>query len=140
MQTVDQFGMPYRMKIDHEKSVLKSTLGSVCSILMAIVIFTYAYIKIEVFLLKSDVDIMQSTIDSFFEDDYEFSHSQGLNFAIAFTAFDNIEEPILDPSLGKVIFNSFTWGEYANGTFFTTREEIESHTCSREELGLVEGG
>ena len=33
-----------------------------------------------------------------------FDNSQGINLAIAFTAFDNEEEPTLDKSIGEIVF------------------------------------
>ena len=33
-----------------------------------------------------------------------------MNFAIAFTAYDDETEPILDESLGELVFNSYSWG------------------------------
>ena len=60
----------------------------------------------------------------------------GMNFAIAFTAYDNERESILDPSYGRLIFNHYSWGPDQNGTYKSIRKEIPSHTCSTEELGL----
>ena len=59
-----------------------------------------------------------------------------MNFAIAFTAYDNENENILDPSYGRLIFNHYSWGPDENGNYKSVREEIPSHPCSREELGL----
>ena len=47
---------------------------------------------------------MQSTQAHHYAEDYVFNFEQGLNFAFAFTAYDNVKEDILDPSYGKIIF------------------------------------
>ena len=67
-----------------------------------------------------------------------FTSEMGLSFAIAFTAYDNETEDILDASYGKLVFTTYEWGEDEAGNPFLSYDEIPSHTCSREELGLVE--
>ena len=93
------------MKIDEDESILQSTMGSILSIIMMFMVGLYAYQKTEVFLLKKGVDITSATNDSFFDDEYEFSYEDGLNFAMAFTAYDEVSEPILAPEYGKIVFN-----------------------------------
>lgn len=39
-----------------------------------------------------------------FADDYRFTVENGFNLAVAFTAFDNEPDPILDKSYGEVVF------------------------------------
>ena len=56
------------------------------------------------FIEKKDVDIMSSTMISYIDETQVFDHSQGLNLAMAFTAFDNHPEPILDKSIGELVF------------------------------------
>ena len=60
----------------------------------------------------------------------------GLNFAAAFTAFDNELEYSLDPSYGTLNFVVNEWGAYQDGSFFSKVEEIPSHICSKDELGI----
>ena len=60
----------------------------------------------------------------------------GLNFAVAFTAYDNEREEILHPSYGSLTFTTYEWGEDEKGEPFVKFENIPSHTCSKEELGL----
>ena len=56
--------------------------------------------------------------------------------AVAFTEYDSETEPILDETIGKVVFVSYSWGEHANGTVWREIKEIPSHTCSPAELGV----
>ena len=81
------------------------------------------------------MDIASATVDSHFDQDYQFSYEHdGMNFAVAFTAFDRVTEPILDPSYGKLVFNAWSWG--IKGDFLTDREPLGTHQCTKEELGL----
>ena len=113
-------------------------MGTLCSLFMFLVVIAYAYQKTDVWYTKKDIDIQYSTQDAYFTDDDVFDFKQGLNFAMAFTAYDNEIEPILDASYGRIVFNEYTWGGLdENGNFLpAVVKEIESHTCSREELGL----
>lgn len=88
------------MKLDRDRDVLQTFMGSTCTILIAIITILYAYQKTDVWLGKKDVDIMSSVIESHFNDSYVFSHANGLNVAVAFTAYDSEREPILDKSIG----------------------------------------
>ena len=33
----------------------------------------------------------------------------------------------------------YKWGQNEDGSYYSVKEEIPSHTCSAEELGLTEG-
>ena len=59
-----------------------------------------------------------------------FSYEQGLNIAAAFTAYDDVEEPILDESIGELVFKAYTWGlNEETGKYEVSRNVIKSHTC-----------
>ena len=103
---------------------------------MIIIVCAYAYIKVDVFFLKKDIDIMAAIQDDFYDEHYVFDHSKGMNFAFAFTAFDSETEDILDPSYGKLAFVRYEWGETEDGEYFYNLDEIPSHTCTKEELAL----
>lgn len=59
-----------------------------------------------------------------------------MNFAIAFSAYDNEREDILDPSYGNLQFTTYEWGEDENGEPFLKYVTIPSHSCTPAELGL----
>ena len=122
------------MKIDHERSYVQSTMGSILSILMFVMVVIFSYQKMKVWITRRGVDIASATNDSYFDDEYIFSFEDGLNFAIAFTAYDEVTEPILDPTYGKIVFNSYQWGY--GPELIAERIEIKTHPCTREELGL----
>ena len=60
---------------------------------------------------------MSSVQYSFFDETEVFDFSQGLNLAIAFSAFDNEIEPILDKSIGEIIFLAYSWGNDESGNY-----------------------
>ena len=61
-----------------------------------------------------------------------FSYEEGLNIGVAFTAYDNDESGLLDPSYGEIIINAFEWGELPNGDVWSTHKRIESEVCTDE--------
>ena len=79
---------------------------------------------------------MTSIQREFYDEEYVFDASQGLNFAIGFTAYDEETEDILDPSYGKVMFMKFEWGKRENDELYVEQKEIPSHVCTEEELGI----
>lgn len=128
------------MKLDGERDVVQTLLGSLCSLILAIVVIAYTNHKIDVWLNKMDIEIITAKQVGYFDEDYVFSFEQGLNFAIAFTAYDQETEDILDPSYGKLMFARYEWGERADtGELYSEISEIPSHTCTRQELG-IDGG
>ena len=79
---------------------------------------------------------MSSTQTNFFDSNYVFDYDAGLNFAIAFTDTDKETENILDPSYGNISFMRYAWGNDDEGNYYEVVEEIESHQCTKEELGI----
>ena len=61
---------------------------------------TYLYQKFEVMMGRKGVDLQSAFMEKFFTEYDEFGYDQGLNFAVAFTAYNNEREPILDPEYG----------------------------------------
>ena len=79
-------------------------MGSICSLFLFLVVGSYAYQKTDVWNHKKDVDIMSSIQANYFNSDYVFDYDAGLNYAVAFTAYDSVTEYILDPSYGNLVF------------------------------------
>ena len=96
----------------------------------------YAVQKFDVIISKKDVDILSSMRDSWFDENFKFTYNKGLNIAVAFTAFDNEREWMLDPSYGSLIINSYTWGVDKDGFNFSERKKLDHHVCSAAELGV----
>lgn len=133
---LDQFGETFTMKIDDTNTEIKSSMGAFCSIILILVVSSFMYQKVDIWLQREDVDVWSATQSHHFPTDYQFTHEMGLNIAFAFSGYDNIEEDILDPSYGSLVFTTYEWGEDAEGVPFLKYVELESHTCSKAELGL----
>ena len=100
----DTFGEHFTMNLEKDKSYVRTYMGSLLTIIMLFITVAYTFQKIDVFIEKKDVDIMSSTMISYIDETQVFDNSAGLNIAMAFTAFDNDPEPILDKSIGELIF------------------------------------
>ena len=110
VESIDSFGSSFTMQIEKDKSELKTLMGSLFTFLIYVVSAVYSLQKVDVWMAKKDVDIMSSTQAAYFDDSYIFGYEDGLNFAVAFTAYDSETEPILDESYGKIVFRAYEWG------------------------------
>ena len=64
--------------------------------------------------------------------------TQDFNFAVAFTAYDNERENILDPSIGELVYKAYQWGYDDNGDVYEELVTLKTHVCSGVELGLAD--
>ena len=55
-----------------------------------------------------------------------------MNIAVAFTAYDNEEEWILDKSIGELRFTEYSWGENDDGSYYLSHERLEAEVCTEE--------
>ena len=67
------------------------------------------------------MDIITTVNENALTSDSIFTYKTGLNFAVAFTAYDGETEWILDPSYGELVFKQNSWGVNPDGTFFLKR-------------------
>ena len=79
---------------------LPSIMGVIFTLLLMAVFLSYIWIKCNTLIMKTDIDILSTVIEAAFDSDYTFDASKGLNIAVAFTAYDDEREQILDPSIG----------------------------------------
>ena len=81
--------------------------------------------------------IMETHQRDFYDETFVFDNNMGLNFAIAFTAFDFEKEPILKESYGKLVFHVQEHRIAMDGKkFYLHEENLPTHFCTKEELGL----
>ena len=91
------------MKLDHEgNDIKKSVMGSLLSLILVATILTYLYQKVEVMMGRKGVDLQSAFMEKYFTEFDSFGYDQGMNFAVAFTAYNNEREPILDPEYGYI--------------------------------------
>ena len=87
---------------------------------------------------KKDVDVLSTTLDSFYDEFFVFGYNNGFNLAVAFTGYNNVVDYELDPSYGRLVFNAAKWGTLPNGTFYEDTPELTHHSCSDSELSIGE--
>ena len=68
---------------------VRSNLGLLCSMLWLTLIQLYALQKLDILVNKKGVSVLTSKKSLFFSDQERFDFKQGLNVAVAFTAYDN---------------------------------------------------
>ena len=78
------------------------------------------------------MNILAALKDLHFDDRDEFNYKDnGMNVAVAFTAFDNNRTWSLDPAYGELVVTSLEWGYDENGSPFSRRKLIKTHNCTR---------
>ena len=118
-------------------SGLTTSSGLCVTILLGLIMGSFALQKTWAMLTKKYIDIKTSSTANYFDHNYVFDAEQGLELAVGFTAYDNNREWILDKSIGELAFIAYEWGEdKETGDVFVKRERIPSHPCSKDELGL----
>ena len=86
----------------------------------------YLFQKADVLVNNKDVDILSTVNRLFFDADEKFSFKDGLNIAVAFSAYDNEEEWSLDKKYGNLVFIEYSWGQDDDGKVFTHRKPLET--------------
>ena len=81
---------------------------------------------------------MSTTNQYAYADDEIFSYENGLNIAVAFTAYNNEEEWELDERYGELFFIEYSWGENSDGSNYLNRDRLDAEVCTAEQLGLTE--
>lgn len=80
---------------------------------------------------------MTTLKEDFFDDGEELSYeAEGINLAVGFSPYDSSTEPLLEKKYGEFKFMRSSWGKDENDKVYWRNEEIPSHICTREELGL----
>ena len=124
------------MKLDKGIQSLTTYTGFCFSVFLLLVMVLYTMLKVNVLVYKKSIDVLATKLDYFYDDSFVFDHSMSFNVAVAYTGWNNVREYEIDKSIGEVVFLEFAWGNYEDGTFWSHRNEIPSHVCTKEELGL----
>ena len=98
------------MSLEDGKDQVNSYMGSICTLFLFMLICMYGYQKMDVLVAKKDVDMLSAVLDYYYDEDFTFNYNNGFNIAVAFTAYDDETEWILDDSYGEIVFNAFSWG------------------------------
>ena len=125
------------MKLDDQIRTLPTLAGLISTICVILVVSSYSMIQFEKLVLKEGEDILETTKEDFFDDTHELTFEDGINFAVGLSSFDTNTEPILDPQYGELVFLKRRWKfSQEEGELEDHNEVINTHTCTREELGL----
>lgn len=125
------------MRLDGEGSeTLQTAWGSVLSILMFIITGAYLYQKIDVMFEKAGVDILSSNQENFFKSDEKFGNEQGLNFAFGLRGVQGPLDPQIASWNVQTLQKDIEITEQGVEIVRKTKEDLETHTCTQEELGL----
>ena len=75
MLDFDKFSEEYRMKLDGKSGAksLPTCTGSLCSLLLFIILINYTILKMDVLLQKKDVDILSAVNENYHTDEYVFT-------------------------------------------------------------------
>lgn len=84
---------------------------------------------------RKDVNMIQSVRESYFDESYEFTARQGLNVAAAIHSRQGLK---FDKSYGSIVFKRIEFKLDADGNRVRNSGYMDTHTCSRQELGLTE--
>ena len=122
------------MRIDEGREVLPSKMGALCSILLLVILITFASYKIYILQARKSIDIIQAVKENHFDHTYVFGPEQGLNIAAA--VFDPTDEStfeMIDPSYGRMRFSLESWSRSDDEKAFIDYTEIKSKQCTTEE-------
>ena len=133
------FSERFRMKLDDGKDSVQTITGALCSLFIVALVLLYSYLKLDILLHRKDVDVLSTTKDFEISESENFTYDNGFNIAVGFIAYDNESGQELDRSYGEIVFNSYGWGAYPNGTRYSERKEIPHRGCTKGELGFEEG-
>ena len=84
----DKFGRGFGLKMDNGKGAMKTHVGTICSIIWVTIIIVYGATQIDTLVNKKSISILTTYNDLYFKDSQSFDYDQGLNIAVAFTAYD----------------------------------------------------
>ena len=133
----DRFGQSFTLRLEEGRETLRSRVGALCSVMLIILLISYAGYKVSVLEGKKSIDILQAVRENHFDDTHEFTNQQGLNIAaMVVNPFNPATHQLIDPSFGRIKFSRSHWRVNEQGKFQLDFTELESHVCTSEELGL----
>ena len=131
------------LKIDFEGqgAAYKSYMGAFISIVFIVITLAFFYIKCLTLYNSSHIVTTDTLAEKVIGETEKFTSEQDFFVAAALTAYNNEAE--LPPDLhryGKFEFYHIGWGNNSNENHLSGYEnQLNSHACSAEELGLEPG-
>ena len=104
--------------------------------ILFIILLAFSLTKLLTLINKHQVDIFSFTDEKSIGYNDKFTSEDGLYVAAALTDFNTTKEIQVEEKYGELIFAHYGWGyDYFE---YTINQEIHSHYCSDEEIGLKE--
>ena len=100
----DGFETTFNMRLTRTHTTVSTLLGSLCTLVLVVLVSLYSYECVTTLVTENGDTINQNVIQNHFSEFEEFSHEKhGLNIAVAFTSYGNVDEWELDPSYGEIV-------------------------------------
>ena len=109
------------MHLDKGARELRSWFGSLCSIILMLILGAYAYQKFDVLVFMKDVDLITSVELNAFGIEDTFDSTNGFMAAAALSDYVDVDKAGMDPRIGELVFTHYKWGDDADGNKFSGR-------------------
>ena len=135
--TWDKFASGFPLKVDSQGGdVVGTSFGSVCTIFVYIVMFIYAYAKLNVMIDNGDTVVQKKTLDRFYTDDDVTTDKNGFNVAFTLTNYDGSSSVVEDPDYATLepYYRRFGF----EGASSSPIVPLEYRMCEHKDFGLNE--
>ena len=97
---LDLYRRPFLFYLPDRKTMYRSLLGSVLSVITVSIMLSYATYKLVELSSLNSYKINKATQEYFYSSSFTFSEIDGFHVAAAVTSYDGSEQPIEDPEIG----------------------------------------
>ena len=98
------------MHLDKGARELRSWFGSLCSILLILILGAYTYQKFDVLIYMKDVDLITMTELNALGIEDTFDSTSGFMATAAFASYIDADKPGIDSTIGELVFTHYKWG------------------------------
>ena len=120
------------MSLDEGNPSYRTATGACFSILVLLITMTFTCQNSLILVGRKATQFTTNVMQNYHDDTYEFSTEQG--FALAYAIINDTPEEALDDLLEVSIQQVARYGSN-----LIPDKKIETHSCTEEELGILEG-
>ena len=102
--------------------------GSICTIIMFIILLSFAGYKTNFLIQRRDYNIMQEVFEYYYDSSFQFGTSDGFAVAATVASFDKNHDLIENERIGTVKFYMKEWMEEEIDSL--SFRELESRPCT----------
>ena len=133
VQEFDAFAHAFRFRLPNGEKEYRSWKGVCFTVILIIILAFYGVMQSIKLFERDETDVMQSSRDAHFDTD--FVYSENLWYAFGITAYDDVREPIDDPSYGELKAFTKTWGGIeGDDVYGVNYRELAVRNCTEAEL------